>query len=114
MNGILFRRHGRSRLDSLMEEWWEETIAWAVRDQFSLPPLLAASDVTVHRWNWQFHFTKNSYFQSFPHRGPKRGRWGALSDAQAASLVRMPYSRVDRTVQRLVVAPLRRAMGRPS
>ncbi|RDC71448.1 DUF616 domain-containing protein [Rhodovulum sp. 12E13] len=113
MNGILFRRHGRARLDRLMEEWWEETRRWAMRDQFSLPPLLAASDVTVHSWNWQYFHKSNPYFSVKMHRVPGPRRWGALSDAQAASLLRAPYSRVDRTFQRYVVAPLRRVMGRP-
>jgi hypothetical protein len=113
MNGVLFRRHGRPQLDALMERWWDETRRWAMRDQFSLPPLLAEADMRVHCWSWQYFHVANPYFFVTLHNPSGKGRWGALSDAQAASLLRAPYRRSDRVVQRYVVSPLRRAMGRP-
>lgn len=113
MNGVLFRRHGRPRLDALMEAWWQETEAWAMRDQFSLPPLLARSEVSVHRWDWQFFYVENPYFFVTLHRRDARRRLGALFDVQGASIVRARFSRRDRLIQRGLVEPLRRVLGRP-
>ncbi len=112
-NCILFRRHDRPGMSDLMEAWWEETHRTILRDQTSLAGVLAESGLRSHRWAWDLEGKDNPHFVRYMHRVPGARRWGALSDAQAASLLRAPYSRVDRTFQRYVVAPLRRAMGRP-
>lgn len=92
MNGVLFRRHDRPRLDELMEAWWNDINRFAMRDQFSLPGLLATSDVAVHHWGWQYFHQKNPYFHVYSHR---IGRPRILSDAVFASRVRSQFDTLD-------------------
>ncbi len=113
MNGVLFRRHRSAENDALMEDWWEETKRWSMRDQFTLPVVLAQSKVRIHHWSWQFHFTNNAFFRSVPHRRGARGRWGPLSDVLAGSVAKAPYSRNHRILQERLVEPVRRLLGRP-
>jgi hypothetical protein len=96
-----------------MDAWWEETQRTILRDQTSLPGVLARSGLRCHRWRWGLGERGNPYFARHLHRSPGRRRWGILSDAQWASLERAPYSRTDRMWQRHVAGPLRRALGRP-
>ena len=81
MNGVLFRRHGRPRLDQLMEAWWEDLNRYAMRDQYGLPGLLLDSDVTVHRWDWQYFHETNRYFFVHKHRYARLGRLRELGHA---------------------------------
>ena len=93
MNGILFRRHDRPRLDALMEAWWKDINTYAMRDQYGLPGLLAASDVAVHHWDWQYFYTVNPYFRVYAHR---KGSPRFLTDLTYASRMRARFSLPDK------------------
>jgi hypothetical protein len=112
-NAVLFRRHDRPALADLLDAWWQETARTAMRDQFTLPGLLAGSGLRVHYWPWHYRDPANGVFASVPHRGPAPRRWGVLSELQAASVTRARYSPFDRLIQRRLVGPARRALGRP-
>ncbi|MEM9250060.1 MAG: glycosyltransferase domain-containing protein [Pseudomonadota bacterium] len=98
MNGILFRRHGRPRLEALMQAWWDEITRWAMRDQFSLPRLLAASDVTVHAWDFPYGWG-DPYFLRLPHLPKTYARkFGWVSDTVVAARMLSPYKPLCRLV----------------
>ena len=100
MNGILFRRHDRPELDRLMQDWWDDINRYAMRDQYSLPGLLATSDVTVHRWGWEYYHVDNPYFAVYAHR---IGKPRLLPDLIRASQIRGRF----RTPDRLIWGPWR-------
>jgi Protein of unknown function (DUF616) len=67
-NSIIFYRVSRDIVDELSALWWQETTAYAHRDQFSLPYVLSVVPVRVHYWSWHFKATPNPYFDQYPHR----------------------------------------------
>jgi len=106
MNGVLFRRHNRPRLNTLMQDWWQNINAYAMRDQFGLPGLLRRSDVTIHRWNWQYFYVRNPYFHVYPHR---KGAPRLIPDIVHAMRARARYCKPDRYILR-AAARIRRVV----
>jgi hypothetical protein len=103
MNGVLFRRHNRPGLDALMQAWWDDTYRFALRDQFNLPGLIRSTDVPIHRWDWQFHFTDNPYFRSYFHRKPRGSAISTLArDVAKGIFLRASHSAPDRFASRLM------------
>lgn len=67
-NSIIFYRLGCERLEEFSKTWWDETLAHAHRDQFSLPYALHRVPLQVHHWDFHFKETPNPYFDRYPHR----------------------------------------------
>jgi hypothetical protein len=67
-NSIIFYRPRRTVTQELGAVWWDETLAYAHRDQFSLPYALSVVPARVHHWSWHFKSTLNPFFDQYPHR----------------------------------------------
>jgi hypothetical protein len=98
-NSIIFYRITEA-LDDFGESWWQETIAFAHRDQFSLPFVLSEVPINVHYWPWHFQYTPNTYFDRYPHR-----TLGGRRDRARAALQFMWKHRRDYPLWKYVLNP---------
>lgn len=98
-NAIIFYRASREIIDDFSALWWQETTAYAHRDQFSLPYVLSIVPARVHYWSWHYKATPNPYFDQYPHRHGSRHN----QRRQAAEF--LGKYRIDQRVLSYVIHP---------